>query len=177
MRREIGLFGAVMLGLGSIVGTGVFVSLGVAAGVAGPAVLLAVVIGAVLAGFNGLSSAQLAAALPVSGGTYEYGYAYLSPRLGFTAGWLFLLAKSASAATAALGFSYYLLDALGVGIGAAVPVALAVVVVVTLLVAGGMKRSNRANIVIVSVTLLSPAAGGGADVRGLHRLRPHSHAG
>src|SRR5690554_7896872 len=79
LRRELGVFGAVMLGRGSIVGTGVFVSLGVAAGVAGPAVLLAIVIGAAAASFHGLSSAQLAAGHPVAGGTHEDGYRHLRP--------------------------------------------------------------------------------------------------
>jgi APA family basic amino acid/polyamine antiporter len=74
LRRELGLFGAVMMGLGSIVGTGVFVSIGIAAGIAGPAVVLAIAIAAVVATFNALNSAQLAASHPVSGGTYEYGY-------------------------------------------------------------------------------------------------------
>ncbi len=58
-------------------------------------------------------SAQLAAAHPVSGGTYEYGYRWLHPSLGFTAGLMFLCAKSASAATAALGFAGYGLRLLG----------------------------------------------------------------
>ena len=101
LKRELGIFGAVMMGLGSIIGTGIFVSVGIGAGVAGPAVLLAIALAAVVASCNGISSAQLAANHPVSGGTYEYGYRYLNPRLGFIAGWLFLLAKSASAATAA----------------------------------------------------------------------------
>lgn len=83
-------------------------------GVAGPSVLIAIGLAALVATCNGLSSAQLAASHPVSGGTYEYGYRYLRPSLGFTAGWVFLLAKSASAATAALGFSGYLLDFLGI---------------------------------------------------------------
>ena len=125
LRRELGVFGAVMLGLGSIVGTGVFVSLGVAAGVAGPAVLLAIVIGAAVASFNGLSSAQLAADHPVSGGTYEYGYRYLRPWLGFLAGVTFLLAKSASAATAALGFAGYLLGLVGAPARWSVPLGVA----------------------------------------------------
>lgn len=68
---------------------------------------------AAVATFNGLSSAQLAASHPVSGGTYEYGYRYLTPALGFSAGWMFLCAKSASAATAALGFDGYVLVAAG----------------------------------------------------------------
>jgi amino acid transporter len=62
------------MGLGSILATGIFVSIGIAAGVAGPSVILAVAAAAVVATFNGLSSAQLAASHPVSGGTYEYGH-------------------------------------------------------------------------------------------------------
>ena len=149
-----------MMGLGSIIGTGVFVSLAVAAGVTGPSVLLAIGIGALVASFNGLSSAQLAASHPVSGGTYEYGYEYLTPRLGFLAGWAFLLAKSASAATAALGFAGYALDLLGADVGDSVRtlVGVGLAVVLTGLVLAGMRRSNLANIVIVSVTLASLAA-------------------
>jgi len=155
LRRELGVFGAVLLGLGSIVGTGVFVSLGVAAGVTGPAVLLAIVIGAALASCNGLSSAQLAADHPVSGGTYEYGYRYLRPWLGFLAGVTFLLAKSASAATAALGFAGYLLGLLGAPAGWSVPLAVAAVAALTAVVLAGIRRSNAVNVAIVSATLLS----------------------
>ncbi|MBF2028779.1 MAG: amino acid permease [Oscillatoriales cyanobacterium C42_A2020_001] len=157
LKRELGVFGATLMGLGSIVGTGIFVSIGIAAGVAGPAVVLAIAIGALVAICNGLSSAQLAANHPVSGGSYEYGYEYLTPALGFTAGWMFLIAKSASAATAALGFSGYLLNLLKVDSGWTVPVALLAVVVLTAIVLGGIRRSNLANTVIVSLTLLALA--------------------
>jgi APA family basic amino acid/polyamine antiporter len=156
LKRELGIWGAVLMGLGSIVGTGVFVSVGIAANIAGPAVILAIAIGAIVATCNGLSSAQLAANHAVSGGTYEYGYRYLSPRLGFTAGWMFLLAKSASAATAALGFAGYLLNALGIVESRfLIPTAIAAVLVFTVLVLSGLRRSNLANIVIVSITLLA----------------------
>lgn len=156
LRRELGLGGAIMMGLGSIVGTGVFVSIGIAAGLAGPAVLLAIALSALVATCNALSSAQLAASHPVSGGTYEYGYRYLNPWLGFTAGWMFLCAKSASAATAALGFAGYTLTAVGAS-GGYLPVLLAVTAVgaVTLLVVSGIRQSNIANIAIVSVTLVA----------------------
>lgn len=154
LSRELGLGSAVGLGLGSILGTGVFVTLALAAGAAGPAVVLAVVLAGLLAAANGLSSAQLAAAHPVSGGTYEYGYRWLTPWLGFTAGWMFLAAKSASAATAALGFAGYLLHWTGDGPARTV-VALGAVAALTLLVAGGIRRSNRANWVIVGTALLS----------------------
>lgn len=158
LARVVGIPGAVLMGLGSILGTGIFVSIGIAAGVGGPALVFAVALGALVATFNGLSSAQLAASHPVSGGTYEYGYRYLSPSLGFTAGWMFLCAKSASAATAALGFAGYLLRAFAIE-GATPRIALGVagVAVLTALVAGGMKRSNRANAIIVGFTVLALA--------------------
>jgi APA family basic amino acid/polyamine antiporter len=154
--REIGLMGAMMMGLGSIIGTGVFVSIGIAAGVAGPSVLLALVVAAGVAMCNGLSSAQLAASNPVSGGTYEYGYRYLTPSLGFLAGWTFLCAKGASAATAALGLAGYLLNTLGAsGPEWRVPTALAAIALLTGIVRMGIRQSNVTNILIVSVTLFS----------------------
>lgn len=61
LSRELGLGGAIMMGLGSMIGTGVFVSIGIAAGVAGPAVVLAIIVAALVATCNALSSAQLAA--------------------------------------------------------------------------------------------------------------------
>src|SRR5688572_6223946 len=153
LRRELGVGGAVMMGLGSIVGTGVFVSIGIAAGIAGPAVILATALAAAVAACNALSSAQLAANHPVSGGTYEYGYRYLSPSLGFTAGWMFLCAKTASAATAALGFSGYLLHLIGGAEAWHAPIAVGATIVLTLLVLSGLKRSNLVNIVIVTLTV------------------------
>ena len=153
LKRVIGLPGAMMMGLGSIIGTGVFVSLGIGAGIAGPSVLLAIMLAAGVAMCNGLSSAQLAANHPVSGGTYEYGHRWLTPSLGFTAGWMFLCAKSASAATAALGFAGYIAHA--TGMGASLPLAVGVVVLVTVIALSGIERSNRVNIVIVSIVILA----------------------
>lgn len=160
LARVVGLWGAVWLGLGSILGTGVFVSLGIAAGVVGSGVVLATALAALVATANGLSSAQLAAAHPVSGGTYEYGHRLLHPAAGSAAGWMFLAAKSASAATAALGCAGYLLHALGLGggVGTRVGLALGVVLLLTALVAGGVRRSNRTNVAIVSLTLVSLGA-------------------
>ena len=157
LKRELGVFGATMLGLGSIVGTGAFLSIGIAAGVTGPSVVLAIAVAALIAGCNGLSSAQLAANHPVSGGTYEYGYRWLAPSLGFTAGWMFLCAKSASAATAALGFSGYLLNMLNADSQWMVPLALVGVLLLTILVLSGIRRSNTTNTVLVSLTIFSLA--------------------
>jgi APA family basic amino acid/polyamine antiporter len=158
LKRQVGMFGAVMMGLGSIIGTGVFVSIGIGAGLAGPAVIVAIIVGAFVATFNGLSSAQLAANHPVSGGTYEYGYRYLNPTFGFIAGWTFLLAKSASAATAALGASAYFGDLIGLEGTWRVPLAFFIVILFTILLLGGLKRSNAVNTVIVSITLLALTA-------------------
>lgn len=160
LRRELGLPGAIFVGLGSILGTGVFVSLGIAAGITGPSVILAVFIAALVATANALSSAQLAAAHPVSGGTYEYGYTFLTPLAGFSAGWMFLVAKSASAATAALGFAGYALSLLYPSAveGYQTVVALILVALLTAIVAAGVRRTTPVNIIIVSITLISLVA-------------------
>jgi APA family basic amino acid/polyamine antiporter len=173
LRRELGVFGATMMGLGSIIGSGVFVSLGIAAGIADAGVIVAIVAAAAVATCNALSSAQLAANHPVSGGTYEYGYRYLNSWLGFSAGWMFLCAKTASAATAALGFTGYLLNAIGEGQEWLVPIALGTVAVVTTIVLLGVRLSNRVNIAIVSITLAALAAFviGGAPAVSASRLQ------
>ncbi|MBC8348300.1 MAG: amino acid permease [Verrucomicrobia bacterium] len=147
--RVIGLPGSILMGLGSIMGAGVFVSLGMGEQIAGPSLLLALALAAVVATCNGLSSAQLAANHPVSGGTYEYGHRWLTPSLGFTAGWMFLCAKSASAATAALAFAMYLTP------NYLLPVSLATVVGLTLITLTGMQQSKAVNAVIVSAVLLT----------------------
>lgn len=159
LKRELGVFGATMMGLGAILGTGVFVSIGIAAGITGASVVIAIALSAFVAACNALNSAQLASNHPVSGGTYEYGYRYLNRWLGFTAGWTFLLAKSASGATAALGVGGYIFNALGIttreGI---VPLGVLVVLVLTAIVFSGVRRSHVANVAIVSVTLLALGA-------------------
>jgi len=137
--------GAVVTALGSIVGTGAFVAIGLASAEWGDAVLWAIPLAAVVAVFNGLSSAFLAGRFPVAGGTYEYGYQTLGPWWGFSAGWLFILAKTASAATAALGVALYL------GTDSAI-VPIATVLVVTVLVLTGVRRTALANAVLVAIT-------------------------
>jgi len=154
MDRTVGLRGAVFLGLGSILGTGVFVSLGLAVGVTGSWAVLALCLAAMLAAFNALSSAELAASHPVSGGTYAYGYRYLGPDFGFGAGLAFLLAKSASAAAAAIGLSGYVLAGLGMDPALTNLVASVVVVAMTGLVVLGLRRANPVNALLVTVTLL-----------------------
>ncbi|MFZ5830087.1 MAG: APC family permease, partial [Planctomycetota bacterium] len=152
--RQLGVSGTVVLGLGSIVGTGVFVSLALAAGEAGSAVLPAIVLAAGVAWCNGLNSAQLAASHPVSGGTYEYGCVYLSPLTGFVAGWMFLCAKAASAATASLGLAGYVLHMVGAPTAPGiVPVALVMVALLGCASLVSIQRSNMVNMAAVAVTI------------------------
>ncbi len=158
LKRELGIPAATMMGLGSMIGTGVFVSIGIGAGIAGPAVMLAILLAGLLATCNALSSAQLATNHPVAGGTYEYGYKWIHSSAGFTAGWMFLLAKGASAATAALGFSGYLLEALSLDARWLVPLALAWVFLLTTTVMSGIRHSSRLNIVTVSLALTALGA-------------------
>ena len=73
LRRDLGLLNAIGIGLGAVMGAGIFVVTGVAAGVAGPAFLLGLVVAGIAATFNGLSSAQLAANDPQSGGSLRPG--------------------------------------------------------------------------------------------------------
>src|SRR5690625_7284752 len=88
-----------------MIGAGIFVVHGLAAGIAGPAFLVGLALAGVAAAANALSSAQLAAEYPRSGGTYEYGYRVLHPLAGFAAGWLFLASKSSAAGTVARGLA------------------------------------------------------------------------
>jgi len=149
LKREIGLFGTVLLGLGSMLGSGVFVSIALAETMIGTWVLPAIMLAAALAGCNALSSAQLAASHPRAGGTYEYGHVYVSPEAGFLAGLAFLMAKGASAATAALAFAAYV-DAFAPLALPRVPVAIALVAVLASLVLAGLRRANWLNAAIVA---------------------------
>ncbi|KAI9225147.1 amino acid permease/ SLC12A domain-containing protein [Blastocladiella britannica] len=170
LRREIGIRGAVGLGLSSIIGTGVFVSIGIGAQIAGPVgVLVAIAIACVTATCNALNSAQLAAYAPVSGGTYEYAYRLIHPFAGFMAGWMFLCAKIASGASAAVGFASYLVTLVrgdylsgtsGVSLASndrwlVLGIAVGLVLILTIVVLLGIKLSNRANWGMLSVTLAS----------------------
>ncbi len=159
LARAVRTPGAVLMGLGSIVGTGLFVSIAIATQIAGNAVIIAILIAAVVAALNGLSSAQLAANYPVSGGTYEYGNRVLGSWFGFTAGWMFLTAKSASAATAALGCAGYILYLFGFDAGRVfyTGLGISILLVITLLVSGGISRSNAVNKFIVGFTLIGLA--------------------
>jgi APA family basic amino acid/polyamine antiporter len=147
------MFDAVATGLAAILGAGIFAVIAPAASIAGPALLVSLAIGAFVALCNALSSAQLAAVFPRSGGTYEFGRRMLGPWWGFSAGWMFLVANTVGPGAIALAFGGYLNAAFGVvpARAAAVVAALAM----TMLNAGGIRRSVRVTDVIVVLSILS----------------------
>jgi APA family basic amino acid/polyamine antiporter len=155
LHRTLGLVDAIGIGLGAIIGAGIFVVTGVAAGIAGPAFLVGLLLAGIVATFNALSSAQLAATYPQSGGTYEYGYQVLHPWLGFAAGWMFLASKLAAGGTVALGFAGYL-HALFPAIPER-PAALVAIVVLTAVNYFGVRKGGQLNNVIVALTLAALA--------------------
>src|SRR5690554_2725466 len=153
LSRSLTLKDAIGVGLGAIIGAGIFVVTGVAAGVSGPAFLIGLIIAGIIASFNALSSAQLAASHPHSGGTYEYRYILLNPALGFSAGWMFLISKLSAAGVVALGFGSYFYQLIPIGS----PMVYSITAVILLTVANyfGVKKAGALNLVIVTITLLS----------------------
>jgi APA family basic amino acid/polyamine antiporter len=109
LARRLGTGDAVLIGLGSMIGAGVFSAWGPAATAAGGWLLIGLLLAAAVAYCNAVASAQLAAQYPTSGGTYVYGRERLGPAWGFLAGWGFVIGKTASSAAMALTFAAYLL--------------------------------------------------------------------
>jgi APA family basic amino acid/polyamine antiporter len=107
LARRLGLFDAVVIGLGAMIGAGVFAAIGPASRAAGSGLLIGLAIAAVVAYCNATSSAQLAAVYPESGGTYVYGRERLGAFWGYLAGWGFVVGKTASCAAMALTFGAY----------------------------------------------------------------------
>src|SRR5690554_833037 len=151
--RSLTLNDAVGVGLGAIIGAGIFVVTGVAAGVSGPAFLIGLIAAGIIASFNALSSAQLAASHHHSGGTYEYGYILLSPAFGFSAGWMFLISKLSAAGVVALGFEAYFYQL--VPLGSPMLFSISAVILLTGANYFGIKKAGALNLVIVTITLLS----------------------
>jgi len=107
LARRLGTRDAVVIGLGSMIGAGIFAAFGPAAQAAGTGLFVGLVVAALVAYCNATASAQLAAVYPTSGGTYVYGRERLGHWWGFTAGWGFVIGKTASCAAMALTFASY----------------------------------------------------------------------
>ncbi|MDQ4215362.1 APC family permease [Microbacterium capsulatum] len=149
LARRLTLADAVSIGLGSMIGAGVFAVWGPAVGAAGAGLLVSLVVAGFVAFCNATSSAQLAAVHPVSGGTYAYGRAELGPWWGFVAGWCFVIGKLASCAAMAITVSAYAAPSPWQR-----PVAIATVVILTAVTSFGVTRTARVTQVLVAATLV-----------------------
>jgi basic amino acid/polyamine antiporter, APA family len=123
LARRLTTSDAVVIGMGSMIGAGIFVALGPAAQVAGTGLLIGLAIASAVAYCNATSSAQLAAVYPESGGTYVYGRECLGPFWGYLAGWGFVVGKTASLSAIALTFGQYAWPSLARPLGVAAVVA------------------------------------------------------
>ncbi|MCL2552961.1 MAG: APC family permease [Actinomycetia bacterium] len=152
LERRLGLRDAVVIGLGSMIGAGVFAALAPAARAAGSGLLLGLAVAAVVAFCNATSSARLAARYPASGGTYVYGRARLGDFWGYLAGWAFVVGKTASCAAMALTVGAYAWP------GQAHAVAVAAVVALTAVNYAGVQKSAWLTRVVVAIVLAVLAA-------------------
>ncbi|CAN3129052.1 APC family permease [Mycobacterium sp. smrl_JER01] len=152
LRRSLGVGDAVVVGLGAMVGAGVFAALGPAAQAAGAGLLIGLVIAGVVAYCNAVSSARLAARYPASGGTYVYGRERLGDFWGYLAGWGFVVGKTASCAAIALTVGLYAWPA------HAHAVAVAAVLALTAVNYFGVQKSAWVTRAIVAVVLTVLAA-------------------
>ncbi|WP_406266086.1 amino acid permease [Actinacidiphila glaucinigra] len=127
LQRRLGVFDATVIGLGSMIGAGVFAAFAPAARAAGSGLLAGLAAAAVVAYCNAMSSARLAALYPASGGTYVYGRERLGPFWGYLAGWSFVVGKTASCGAMALTIGAYVWPEQQRAVGVAAVVALTAV--------------------------------------------------
>jgi len=146
--RRLGTFDAVIIGLGSMLGAGVFAAFSPAAAVAGAGLLIGLAVAALVAYCNATASAQLAAEYPTSGGTYIYGRERLGPWWGFLAGWGFVVGKTASCAAMALTFAAYVAPAAWER-----PIGIAAVIILTTVNYYGITRTAGLTKIIVAVVI------------------------
>ena len=107
LKKTFGLFDAFNIGIGAIIGAGIFVVTGIGASLAGPALLISLLISAGIAAFTALSFAELSVLIPKEGGGYEFAHELISPFAGFITGWLWLLSNVVVGAVVSLGFAHY----------------------------------------------------------------------
>jgi APA family basic amino acid/polyamine antiporter len=169
LKRSVGASQLTAMGVGAIIGTGIFVVIGEGAGIAGPAVILSFVLAAVACTFSALSYAELASSIPVSGSAYTYAYATLGEIVAWIIGWDLILEYGVSVAAVAVGwggnFNVFLDSAFGVQLPDAISQppeeggvfnlpAVIVVLGITLLLVRGVRESARVNFVMVGVKLV-----------------------
>ncbi|WP_283139419.1 amino acid permease [Rhizohabitans arisaemae] len=166
LRRSMGLVQLTLFSVGATLGTGIFVVLGEATPLAGPAIVVSFVLAALTALFSALSYAELAGTIPVSGSSYSYAYATLGELVAWVCGWCLLLEYAVSVSAVAVGWGQYLNQFLGSTVGWTIPeavsgppgeggvinlTAMAVVFLAAGLLLRGASESATANVVMVFV--------------------------
>ncbi|WP_230858829.1 amino acid permease [Actinoplanes aureus] len=168
LKRAVSATQLTAMGVGAIIGTGIFVVIGEGSAIAGPAVILSFVLAAVACAFSALSYAELASSIPVSGSAYTYTYATLGELVAWIIGWDLILEYGVSVAAIAVGWGGNLNAFLDSAFGVALPDAIAtspedggvfnlpaviVVLAITFLLVRGVTESARVNLVMVVVKL------------------------
>jgi basic amino acid/polyamine antiporter, APA family len=169
LRRDLGTLDVLVLGIGVIVGAGIFVLVGEGSSQAGPAVTLSFVLAAAVCGLAALCYAELAAMVPAAGSAYTYAYATLGQLLAFIIGWDLVLEFTIGAAAVSVGFAGYLNSLLDQVFGITLPASISappgdggtfnlfavlVVLLVGALLVRGVRLTARANIWLVALTVL-----------------------
>src|SRR4051795_9594056 len=163
LRKGLGPLELVVFGVGVIIGTGIFVLTGKAAGVqAGPAISLSFVFAGIACALAGLCYADFASTVPVAGSAYTFSYASLGELLAWIIGWDLILELALGASTVAVGWSTYFADVMQ-SAGVTVPgwlygdghnlVAAAIVLILTAVICVGIKISSQVNFVFVVIKL------------------------
>ncbi len=162
LKRTLGLLDATAIGVGAIIGAGIFVVLGVAIGYSGPSIIVSIIMAGAVASFTAFSFAELGSAIPKEGGAYAYAFDMISPSVGFVVGCLWLFGQIVAGAAISLGFASYLVKFLPM-----FPVK-TVAVIVALALTGlnllGIKQSTTVNniLVIIKIAILCVFVGIGA---------------
>ncbi len=150
-KPALGLFDALAIGIGAIIGAGIFVVTGIASGLAGPALILSLLIGACISTFTALSFAELAASIPKEGGGYEFAHELISPFAGFIAGWLWLISNVVLGVVVSLGFASYLATFIPLPVNTMAALACLAITLVNYL---GARQSSLVNDILVVTKLL-----------------------
>ena len=124
LKKSIGAFGLTALGVGAIIGTGIFVVIGKGAAVAGPALVISFILAAVTCAFSALSYAELSSSVPVSGSAYTFSYATLGELVAFIIGWDLILEYGVSVAGVAVGWGGNVNEFLQAAFGFELPMAI-----------------------------------------------------
>ncbi|MDD1695500.1 MAG: amino acid permease [Methanoregula sp.] len=155
--RSLGLWGAMGIGIGAIIGTGIFVLIGVAAGIAGPAVILSFIIAGFVALLSGLSTAELSSFIHEAGGSYIYTTKAFGEFPGFVVGWMKSFDYIVGASAVSVGFAAYLTYFVGIPPATSTLVAIATVwpIILMLINLRGIKEAAWTNNLMVALKILA----------------------